>query len=312
MPLIKLTSATDDHDIYVESDHITSIEPQRTGNQSFLWMLNGNGRRVKESPTAIIAAIAEAEDDPCCDCEFGPDVRFELTPLAEEMLREAGKKVADKPVTLEQCQRDLGISGGWQRTEYPPIHTRRVPPGAMLELSAAQMTRLAEDLNRTLDELDEAQADAKVADERAEWFKKLAEQRLAELEQLKGDHRIVSAWYGELVDRHTDKVAEMRKLEASLKALDVKLGEKEREIEGMAWLHDGLRLANESIAKKDAEIAEHRHTADNLVRKLGEQAKELSEWRGGIRSVGMPWYVKPSDPAVNPKWSSTYNDFNRE
>lgn len=139
----------------------------------------------------------------------------------------------------------------------------------LLKTQASKMTPVPRPNHELRELLNEAQSDAKVADERAEWFKKLAEQRLAEFEQLKGDHKTVSAWYSELVDRHADKMAEMRKLEARANSLDT-----------------SLTVCDMALGERDVRIAEYQRTAKVQEEAIQRLSAELAEWRNGNRN---PW-----------------------
>jgi hypothetical protein len=173
-------------------------------------------------------------------------------------------------------------------------------PDAVFELTplgeeclgaAGKLYPVAQSPAKLLELVDEAQSDAKVADERTRWFKKLAEKRLAAIE----------------------------KFTAAEKELRLELSAAKFDKDSIAgWYQvalDKIARKDEANRKLEAQIAEYQRTAKIRAVAIGKLHAELDEWRRqyGPRPPGANApYVKPSDPAVNPKWSSTYNDFNRE
>lgn len=173
-------------------------------------------------------------------------------------------------------------------------------PDAVFELTplgeeclgaAGKLYPVAQSPAKLLELVDEAQSDAKVADERTRWFKKLAEKRLAAIE----------------------------KFTAAEKELRLELSAAKFDKDSIAgWYQvalDKIARKDEANRKLEAQIAEYQRTAKIRAVAIGKLHAELDEWRRqyGPRPPGANApYVKPSYPAVNPKWSSTYNDFNRE
>ena len=221
MPFVKFPAQQHTGDVYVNSDFVASVD-EIPGSLTIpagsrVRYAGGGFSNVKGLPEEV---VSDLEDATCDGCEFNDDVKFELTPLAEEMLKQAGKTHAASPPDAKVPP-----------TLIPDLHNEI----ALLKMDLAAF-----------------RADAKCADERAEWFKKLAEERLvkltraqsqathqiedyralgrsiiakkdeeirrlnAELALTKSDKEVVDRWYGELVDRHADKMAEMREIAAEL------------------------------------------------------------------------------------------------
>lgn len=294
MPLIKLTLHSDGSAIYIESNHISAVNTWGDGDgySSVVSVISGSGFLVKESQQAIIEAINDATDD---DCYFDPDVKFELTPFAEECLREAKKKVAEKPV------------GGWQKAEYPAIRpTSRIDPKLIGEFKRADIEQYVRWLHG---ELDEAQSDAKVADERAEWHKKLADERLK--------------WHNFAIGTITQKNEAIQKLEAQIAELrqsetmlteSVRKEHRDLVAERLANLGLEDKLAKQTTALENAcrDLAVGGIARSDLERKLAEQTKELAEWRTGKRSPWIPCAGSGngSGGTSSAPFPSTPNDFN--
>jgi len=322
MPLIKLTLHSDGSAIYIESNHISAVNTWGDGDgySSVVSVISGSGFLVKESQQAIIEAINDATDD---DCYFDPDVKFELTPFAEECLREAKKKVAEKPV------------GGWQKAEYPAIRpTSRIDPKLIGEFKRADIEQYVRWLHG---ELDEAQSDAKVADERAEWHKKLADERLKAIEKAaaveKGirselsvarlETNSIGAWHNFAIGTITQRNEAIQKLEAQIAELrqsetmlteSVRKEHRDLVAERLANLGLEDKLAKQTTALENAcrDLAVGGIARSDLERKLAEQTKELAEWRTGKRSPWIPCAGSGngSGGTSSAPFPSTPNDFN--